>query len=275
MSDDKTPLPGFGRGGRGAALLAALQNQPRRPGQTSQPPPATEAPEEPKPLGRGAFLQSLLQGRGRAIPPTVSAQPTPVASHPDPPRPLGRGRGLILSSILSESVKSPPSVTPTPLSPRAASPASSIADSSTSYSAPVAELEELDIGTYRGESGQRLPLEVNYVYIQASQGKGIYEYHVSFRPQVDSKNMKFKLMNDQKVRDVIGMVKTFDGAKLYLPLKLESSPVNINVHMPTDQSVVTVSIKLIKQSKAADCIHLYNLLFRKVMRILKMTQVII
>lgn len=274
MSDDRTPLPGFGRGGRGAALLAALQNQPRRPGEapTSPPPPVTECISEPKPLGRGALLQSLLQGRGRAIPPTVTPQPQQV---PDPPRLLGRGRGLILSSILSEpsSVRSPPSVTPTPLSPRAASPASSIADSSTS--APVAELEELDIGKYRGESGQRLPLEVNYVYIQASQGKGIYEYHVSFRPQVDSKNMKFKLMNDQKVRDVIGMVKTFDGAKLYLPLRLDNSPVNINVHMPTDQSVVTVSIKLIKQSKAADCIHLYNLLFRKVMRILKMTQVII
>lgn len=255
--------------------MAALQNQPRRPGQTSPPPQVTESAPEPKPLGRGSLLQSLLAGRGRALTATVFPSVSPQV--PEPPRPMGRGRGLIFSS-LPESAKSSPPLTPSPpsgpLSPRPESSAS-IADSSDRHSPPVQELEELAIEKYRGESGQRVPLEVNYVHVKAYQGKGIYEYHVSFKPQVDSRNMKFKLVNDQKVRDHIGMVKTFDGAKMYLPLKLSSSPLNVTVLMPTDQSAVTVSIKLVKESKPSDCIHLYNLLFRKVMHILKMTQVII
>ncbi|KAG8178643.1 hypothetical protein JTE90_010554 [Oedothorax gibbosus] len=306
MSDN--PTPGFGRGGRGAALLLALQNQPRRPGQTS--PPATTAqapqkepePEQPKPLGRGAFIQSLLGGRGRAIHPTVTSPPPQQVAHaPDPPLIMGRGRGLALSSLLASKEPSPVQPTSQVTSPvqstsQVTSPVQStsqltspvqstsqitspvpfqrsVTPSERSVSPPVSELEQLDIGKYRGESGQRLNLEVNYVYLKTPAGKGIYEYHVDFQPLVDSKQMKFKLMGDPTIREVIGSVKTFDGMKLYLPLKLEPSPMCFSVQMPTDQSLVTVTLKLVKKSLSSDLIHLYNLLFRKAMRILKMTQV--
>jgi aubergine-like protein len=47
---------------------------------------------------------------------------------------------------------------------------------------------------------------------------GVYQYHVDFRPMVDSKNIRFKLLNEH--RDVIGNVKAFDGNILYLPIRL-------------------------------------------------------
>ncbi|CAL1300079.1 unnamed protein product [Larinioides sclopetarius] len=264
---DKTPLESFGRGGRGALLLAALQNQPRRPGQS---PPASEKsaasssstsdqPGEPKALGRGAFLQSLLsQGRGRGI---------PQSSGPEPPRPIGRGRGLALSSVLTEaSSKSKPEIPATPSS-------TSAEPQPTSVTPPTSELEELSIGEYKGSHGKATNLEVNYIYLRTHHGKGIYEYHVDFVPVIDSNNMKFRLMSDPAVKEVIGNVKTFDGMKLYLPLKLAVSPTKIAVTRHTDGSVITVVIKLVKKSTPSDCLHLYNLLFRKVMRTLKMVQV--
>lgn len=308
MSDNKPP-EGYGRGGRGAILLAALKNQPRRPGQppsgetpaSSVNEPTTEQPQvQPPAMGRGAFLQSLLaQGRGRGI--LAVSTPAPVSTTPevpaqteqtstiDPVRPIGRGRGLALSSILSESSSKKSSPPPTETSrtmspvtslPGKVSPVSSVPGKVSPVSSvtgkvspPTEEFEELTIGQYKGTSGTPLRMEVNYVRIKILPGKGIYEYHVSFEPTVDSRNMKFKLMKDPKVVEVIGTTKTFDGSKLYLPLRLDTSPVVISVNMPTDNSLVHITIKLIKKSTSADCLHLYNLLFRQVMRILKMTQV--
>ncbi|GIY42045.1 piwi-like protein 2 [Caerostris extrusa] len=152
---DKKPLESFGRGGRGAMLLAALKNQPRRPGQTSAPSQEpsissssnTDQSSEPKVLGRGAFLEKLIsQGRGRAsLPPSVS----------DPFRPVGRGRGLALTSLLADA--SSKSVTPvTPICPPQ--------ENQPPISPPTSELKELSIGEYRGSSGRKINLEVNYVF---------------------------------------------------------------------------------------------------------------
>jgi len=46
----------------------------------------------------------------------------------------------------------------------------------------------------------------------------VYQYHVDFRPPVDSKGMRFRFMHEHA--DVIGNVKAFDGSILFLPIKL-------------------------------------------------------
>lgn len=268
---DKPP-EGLGRGGRGALLLAALKNQPRRPGQIdSGSTESTESPAEPPvpvpALGRGALLKVLAQSRGRAI-------PVVEESEPPQPKPVGRGRGLALSSILSSAGRGilPKTGTAEHASTSSPVPAETTTPSPPSPSSLTSKIEELCIGKYSGTSGSELKVEVNYVRLKILGNEGIYEYHVSFNPSVDSQRMKFRLMNQQSVRDVIGNVKTFDGAKLYLPRKLP--PVtDIAVSLPTDNTAVNVTIKFIKMCQPSDCLHLYNLLFRKVMNILKMTQV--
>ncbi|XP_054711719.1 piwi-like protein Ago3 [Uloborus diversus] len=267
------PLEGFGRGGRGALLLAALKNQPRRPGETSPTTEAsstTETPAEPKPLGRGAFLQSLIsQSRGKVVP----AQEQPKVE-PEVPKIAGRGRGLGLSSILGRGTprvqehetSTASSTSAVPTAPVPPTPAAS-------DDVPVSEMQELTIGKYRGTSGTPLGLEVNYVRLKVPSGKGIHEYFVSFAPAVESKRMKFRCLHDPRVKEIIGQIKTFDGSKLYLPLKLSSAVVSVTVNLPTDNSAVNVTIKYIKKCQPADCLHLYNILFKKVMTILKMTQV--
>lgn len=275
---DKPP-EGLGRGGRGALLLAALKNQPRRPGQidsgsssseTSRSAPSAEERHvvEPPALGRGALLKAFAQSRGRPIVKQEEPEPKPVV--------VARGRALALSGILTGTGRGLPktetsvpkteaSETTTP-SPEALAPSPPLPSSVTS------KFEELSIGKYSGTSGSQLKVEVNYVRLKVLGNQGIHEYHVSFNPTVESQRMKFRLMNQQPVRDVIGNVKTFDGSKLYLPRKL-GPLTEVAVNMPTDGSIVNINIKLIKMCQPSDCLHLYNLLFRKVMSILQMTQV--
>lgn len=63
----------------------------------------------------------------------------------------------------------------------------------------------------------RISLSGNYIRINC-KNSGVYQYHVHFSPSIDSKNMRFKLVNN--VRDVIGFTKAFDGFILYLPHRL-------------------------------------------------------
>jgi len=50
----------------------------------------------------------------------------------------------------------------------------------------------------------------------------VYQYAVSFSPEVDSLSMRRKLLDDQQTRDVIGEVKAFDGRILFLPKQLQN-----------------------------------------------------
>jgi len=50
-------------------------------------------------------------------------------------------------------------------------------------------------------------------------GKGVCEYEVRFEPQVDSKGIRNKLLNE--CCDRLGETRTFDGTTLYLPFQLQ------------------------------------------------------
>lgn len=46
----------------------------------------------------------------------------------------------------------------------------------------------------------------------------MYQYEVKFSPDIDSRSLRFRLLN-QHMND-LGNVKAFDGALLYLPVQL-------------------------------------------------------
>jgi len=65
-----------------------------------------------------------------------------------------------------------------------------------------------------------LPICCNYIAVKC-KNSGVYQYAVSFSPEVDSLSMRRKLMGDQRTRDVIGDVRAFDGRILFLPVQLQ------------------------------------------------------
>jgi aubergine-like protein len=47
---------------------------------------------------------------------------------------------------------------------------------------------------------------------------GMYEYHVDFEPPIEARRLKRQVLKRSDVH--IGSVINFDGAKLYLPIRL-------------------------------------------------------
>lgn len=116
----------------------------------------------------------------------------------------------------------------------------------------------------------RISLSGNYIRINC-RNSGVYQYHVHFSPSIDSKNMRFKLVNN--VRDVIGFTKAFDGFILYLPHRLPEQETVLHSKRPTDGVDVTITIRLTKVITPEQCVALYNIIFRRIMNILEMVQV--
>lgn len=63
-----------------------------------------------------------------------------------------------------------------------------------------------------------MQLSANYVRVKC-KNRHVYQYHVDFQPEIDSKSMRFRLLAE--FRELIGPTKAFDGFILYLPKELE------------------------------------------------------
>nr|XP_022317079.1 piwi-like protein 1 [Crassostrea virginica] len=302
---------GFGRGGRGAALLQALNQPVRKPGEQDEKKPASSgdapAPSPAVPtatnvptaasaalgrgsVGRGAFLQGLLQGATSSV-----SRGQPTAAQPAQAVPASGGRGVANLQALLKTVgrgggitgptvppQMPQVVPPTSSTPKPAPPAASsvssqsgIAPSRGSTEPPSSRLSRMALDPTpvvhkSGTSGKPTSLSGNFIRINC-KNSGVYQYHVDFSPSIDSKNMRFKLVNN--VRNVIGFTKAFDGFILYLPHRLPEQETVLKSKRPTDGVDVTITIRLTKVITPEQCVPLYNIIFRRIMNILEMVQV--
>ncbi|KAH8034250.1 hypothetical protein HPB51_021963 [Rhipicephalus microplus] len=120
---------------------------------------------------------------------------------------------------------------------------------------------------------QTVPLEVNYVRLATKPGMGVFEYHVDYVPAIDSKRARCQLISSDPVVAVIGQTRVFDGMKLYLPHQLQQQVMSIPTMLAADNSPVSLNIKFVKKTPPSECLHLYNVLFKKVMHCLQLTQI--
>ena len=83
-------------------------------------------------------------------------------------------------------------------------------------------LENLELFDLYGTEGKPVDLLANYVRLEKNtdnQAYGIHEYVVEFSPQIDSRQEKFKLL-DQNDR-IIGRFRVFDGSRLFVPFQAQ------------------------------------------------------
>ncbi|XP_052772354.1 piwi-like protein 1 [Mya arenaria] len=293
---------GYGRGGRGQLLLQALQQPARKPGDNGQEQRAegqsTQAPAPSKaaaPLGRGAVLANLLNKQPTPQPPAPGGDPQAARAVP---RPMGRGlasmqallqstcqslpqstaRGAAFmqeaSQVARQPVAPPPSqvTLPSRSPPQQSSPQAQGEGTSAPPTSRLAEmsLNREDRVEMHGKDGTPLRLSANHIRIKCNN-PGVYQYHVDFRPNIDSKGMRIRLVNEH--RDVIGFAKAFDGSILFLPIKLPQPETILHSIRNTDNTPVTIIIRLTKVLPPESCHQLYNIVFRRIMSILSMVQV--
>uniref|UniRef100_A0A674BXH9 Piwi-like protein 2 n=1 Tax=Salmo trutta TaxID=8032 RepID=A0A674BXH9_SALTR len=117
-----------------------------------------------------------------------------------------------------------------------------------------------------GTKGTPLPIGSNHITIHC-RNEAVYQYHVTFTPNVESMGMRFGMMKDH--RPTTGEVVAFDGSILYLPVKMEEV-VHLKSVRRTDNQEVDVKIQMTKilPPNSDLCIPFYNVVLRRVMKIL-------
>ncbi len=71
-----------------------------------------------------------------------------------------------------------------------------------------------------GSAGRALTVGTNFVRLEREDGFGFFEYSASFSPPVDTRDTRFRLLNQHRE---MFPVKSFDGAKLLLPRKVDDA----------------------------------------------------
>uniref|UniRef100_UPI00358E54D2 piwi-like protein 2 n=1 Tax=Myxine glutinosa TaxID=7769 RepID=UPI00358E54D2 len=119
----------------------------------------------------------------------------------------------------------------------------------------------------QGSQGTPIPLLSNYLKL-ICLNEAVYQYAVSFSPDIDSKNMRFALISEHKSE--IGETKAFDGCILYLPVNIGN--VKLTSRRVMDGTEIIITVQFVKQLSpdSHHCIPFYNIVFRRVMRILQM-----
>ncbi|KAK7507334.1 hypothetical protein BaRGS_00001269, partial [Batillaria attramentaria] len=300
MASGDPPSGGYGRGGRGLAILEALKKEQQGPGRGAGMGRGVLS------LGRAAALQAAQQAAAQPQPGTekgavASAPPAAVsAPAPTPAQPMGRGniagmlammqssgqlggrgRGAALAQAAVAAQQKPattpqaPQPAPVPSVPRAATPAEpqQAAPGPVPPSAAMSRMGLHDDSrkptvSRPGTGGKPMQLATNYVRLHA-KNKNVFQYHVDFHPVVDSKAMRCGLLNEH--RDLL-KVKLFDGTIMYMPDRLNDETILKSVRK-TDGAIITITIRLTKLLPSEQCPQLYNIMLRRVMSILNMCQV--
>ncbi|XP_069562718.1 piwi-like protein 2 [Brachyistius frenatus] len=117
-----------------------------------------------------------------------------------------------------------------------------------------------------GTQGVPVAIGSNYIQVRC-KNEVVYQYHVTFTPNVDSMAMRFSMMKDH--RSATGEVVAFDGSILYLPGKMNEVVLLKSVRR-TDNEEIQIKIQLTKilPPNSDYCIPFYNVVLRRVMKII-------
>ncbi len=88
---------------------------------------------------------------------------------------------------------------------------------------------------------------------------------------VESKNLRYSLLFEHF--ETLGRTRAFDGAILYLPKKVTDNKLVLTSTRRSDGSVVTVTVTLVSVVQYAQCMQLFNVIFRRILRALDLVEV--
>ncbi|XP_063787875.1 piwi-like protein 2 isoform X5 [Pseudophryne corroboree] len=244
--------PGRGQAVFGRGLHSASGQgdsfAPQFPGSLLRP---TFRPPETMALGdAGAGMMSL--GRARLPMSAPAAEQVPQTI---PGRGLGKEQLSPVPSLGREQASPVPSSAPPK---RITAPTESV----------VTKEEKREPLVKQGSKGNPMKLGLNFIKI-ICKNEAVYQYHVTFTPNVECRSMRFGMMKEH--RPVTGNVTAFDGSILYLPIKLAQT-VELESERKTDGQKIRITINMTKILEPSSdlCIPFYNVVMRRVMKILDM-----
>ncbi|XP_036252442.1 piwi-like protein 2 [Molothrus ater] len=262
------PALPMARGLRGLAAFSPRLPSPgpAQPRAATSPLPALfrglgldERPLE-RPLGRGGAGDAKA-----AVPPGPVQRLTEekdkgaaLAALPTRGQILWKGRGDALPTPPGRAVPAPCPPSPQPCPTPVPSPETPPAAARPAH------------GTKVVAKGATIPVGLNFVKIHC-QNEAVYQYHVTFSPEVECKAARFAMLKEQHA--VTGDVMAFDGSILFLPIQIPK--VSLKAQRSSDREEIFINIQMTKILEPSSdlCIPFYNVVFRRVMKILNMSLV--
>ncbi|XP_029294816.1 piwi-like protein 1 [Cottoperca gobio] len=123
-----------------------------------------------------------------------------------------------------------------------------------------------------GTSGTPIRLTANFFRILSRPQWVLYQYHVDFNPPMEARRLRSALLFQHE--EALGSARSFDGALLFLPLRLPNKETVLHSETRNGEKVqITVTLTNELPPTSPVCIQFYNILFRRILRILNMQQI--
>ncbi|KAM8759484.1 piwi-like protein 1 [Acanthopagrus schlegelii] len=123
-----------------------------------------------------------------------------------------------------------------------------------------------------GSSGSPIHLTANYFRILSRPQWVLYQYHVDYKPPMESRRLRSALLFQHE--EALGSARSFDGALLFLPHRLHSKETVLHSETRNGEKVqITVTLTNELPPTSPVCIQFYNIIFRRILRILNMQQI--
>ncbi|KAJ8346598.1 hypothetical protein SKAU_G00279990 [Synaphobranchus kaupii] len=123
-----------------------------------------------------------------------------------------------------------------------------------------------------GTSGSPIELRTNYFRILSRPQWVLFQYHVDFNPPMESRRLRSALLFQHG--EMLGPAHTFDGAVLFLPHRLHNLETILFGETRQGEKVrITVTLTCELPPNSPVCLQFYNIIFRRVLRILNMQQI--
>uniref|UniRef100_A0A8C2PUK7 Piwi-like RNA-mediated gene silencing 1 n=1 Tax=Cyprinus carpio TaxID=7962 RepID=A0A8C2PUK7_CYPCA len=121
-------------------------------------------------------------------------------------------------------------------------------------------------------SGTAIELRANFMRLLSRPLWALYQYHVDYKPPMESRRLRSALLFQHE--ETLGKAHTFDGAILFLPNKLHNTETVLCSETRNGEKVeITVTLTNELPPSSPVCLQFYNILFRRILRILNMQQI--
>lgn len=244
MADNPGRARGRARGRGRAAVRAAAAQRPGsgQPAPAAAPPPDDTLPTPGRGRSRGGAAQAPVQQmpQQQSSPPVQQMQQMAIKEASA----SGEGLGGITSRQRRPDLR---------------------------YTDPATKPQHITDKT--GNSGTQIQVRTNTFKLVPRHDWHLYQYHVDFNPNVDSKRLRQFLVRVQS-DTVLGKALAFDGMILYLVKKLPEKVTRLlSVKKDGDKVEVIITLTNELPPKSPICLQVYNIIFRKVLSMIGMEQV--
>ncbi|CAH2295702.1 piwi 1 [Pelobates cultripes] len=122
-----------------------------------------------------------------------------------------------------------------------------------------------------GSSGVPIQLSTNHIKLVSRPQWVLYQYHVGFNPQMESRLLRSALLFQHE--DLIGKARAFDGTILFLPRRLDKVSEVFSQTRNGETVRITITLTNELPPTSPTCFQFYNIIFRRLLKMMNMKQI--